>query len=78
MQFRVQCSLDNPLQGFTSVSAPNGSSSHESEATVQKPHVTCVTCLLTGAPPPGVHKHSQSLHRDLNFLTVCLHFLQLS
>ena len=71
MQFRVQCSLDNPLQGFTSVSAPNGSSSHESGATVPKPHVS-VTRLLTGAPPPGVHKHSQSLHRGLNFLTVCI------
>ena len=35
-----------------------------------KPHVS-VTCLLTGAPPPGVHKRSQSLHLGLNFVTVC-------
>ena len=71
MQFRVQCSLDNPLEGFTNVSAANGSLSHESGPTVQKPHVS-ITCLLTGAPPPGVHKHSQSLHRGLNFVTVCV------
>ena len=31
-----------------------------------------ITCLLTGAPPLGVHKNLQSLHRGLNFVTVCL------
>ena len=61
MQFRVHCSLDHPLKSFTSDSASNAS----------KPHVS-VTCLLTGAPPPGVHKCSQSLHRGLNFVTVCV------
>ena len=38
---------------------------------VDLPHVS-ITCLLTGAPPLGVHKHSQSLHRGLNFVTVCV------
>lgn len=71
IQFCVQCSLNNPLEGFASVLASSGSSSHESEASVPKPHIS-VTCLLTGAPPPGVHKHSQSLHHDLNFVTVCI------
>ena len=71
MQFRVQCSLDNPLEGFTTSPASNGSLSHESGPTVPKPHVS-ITCLLTGAPPLGVHKHSQSLHRGLNFVTVCV------
>ena len=71
MQFRVHCSLDNPLKGFTSDSAPNASLSHQSRQTASKPHVS-VTCLLTGAPPPGVHKCSQSLHRGLNFVTVCV------
>ena len=71
MQFHVQCSLDNPLKGFTSVLAPNASLSHESGQTASKPHVS-VTCLLTGAPSPGVHKRSQSLHRGLNFVTVCV------
>ena len=71
MQFRVQCSLDNPLEGFASVLASNGSSSHESGASVPKPQVS-VACLLTGAPPPGVHKRSQTLHRGLNFVTVCV------
>ena len=28
--------------------------------------------LLSGAPPPGVHKRSESLHRGLNFVTVCV------
>ena len=69
MQFRVQCSLDNPLKGFTSVSTPNASLSHESGQTTSEPHVS-VTCLVTGAPPPGVHKRSQSLHRRVNFVTV--------
>ena len=69
MQFRVQCSLDNPLNGFKSASATSGSVTHET--TVPKPHVS-VTCLLTGAPPLGVHKHSQSLHRGLNFVSVCV------
>ena len=36
-----------------------------------KPHVS-ITCLLTGEPPLGVHKHSQSLHHGLNFVTVCV------
>ena len=71
MQFRVQCSLDNPLEGFTTSPASNGTLSHESGPTVPKPHVS-ITCLLTGAPPLGVHKHSQSLHRGLNFVTVCV------
>ena len=71
MQFRVQCSLDNPLQGFANISVPNSSSSCESGSTAQKPHVS-ITCLLTGAPPLGVNKHSQSLHRGLNFVTVCV------
>ena len=71
MQFRVECSLDNPLEGFTTSPASNGSLSHESGPTVSKPHVS-ITCLLTGAPPLGVHKHSQSLHRGLNFVTVCV------
>ena len=71
MQFRVQCSLDNPLQGFANISVPNSSSSCESGSTAQKPHVG-ITCLLTGAPPLGVNKHSQSLHRGLNFVTVCV------
>lgn len=63
------CSLDNPLEGFASVSAPNGSLSHESGPIVPKPHVS-VTCLLTRAAPSGVQKHSQSLHRGLSFVTV--------
>ena len=71
MQFRVHCSLDNPLKGFTSDSAPNASLSHQSGQTASKPHVS-VTCLPTGAPPPGVHKRSQSLRRGLNFVTVCV------
>ena len=70
MQFRVQCSLDNPLSGFESNSAKNGTVTSDSETTVPKPHVS-VTCLLTEAPSPGVHKHSQSLHRGLNFVTIC-------
>ena len=76
MQFRVHCSLDNPLKGFTSDSAPNASLSHQSGQTASKPHVS-VTCLLTGAPPPGVHKFSQSLHRGLNLLQSVSPFLQL-
>ncbi|KAL9979530.1 hypothetical protein ACROYT_G017206 [Oculina patagonica] len=71
MQFRVQCSLDNPLQGFANISVPNSSSSCASGSTSQKPHVS-ITCLLTGAPPLGVLKHSQSLYRGLNFVTVCV------
>ena len=71
MQFHVQCSLDNPLEGFATSPASNGSLSHESGPTVPKPHVS-ITCLLTGAPPLGVHKRSQSLHRGLNFVTVCV------
>ena len=63
MQFCVQCSLE----GFVSILASNGSSSHERGTSVPKPHVS-VTCLLTG----GVHKRSQSLHRGLNFVTVCV------
>ena len=46
----------------------NGTVTHEGETTVPKPHVS-VSCLLTGAPSPGVHKHFQSLHRGLNFVT---------
>ena len=71
MRFHVYCSLDNPLKGFTSDSTPNASLSHQSRQTASKLHVS-VTCLLTGAPPPGVHKCSQSLHRGLNFVTVCV------
>ena len=71
MQFQVECSLDNPLNGFESISAMNGTVTHEGETTVPKPHVS-VTCLLIGAPSPRVHKHSQSLHRGLNFVTVCV------
>ena len=71
MQCHVQCSLDNPLEGFTTSPVSNGSLSHESRLTVPKPHVS-ITCLLTGAPPLGVHKHSQSLHHGLNFVTVCV------
>ena len=71
MQFCVQYSLDIPLEGFKNLSASNGSLSLEAGPTVPKPHVGS-TCLLTGAPPLGVHKHSQSLHRGLNFVTVCV------
>ena len=71
MQFHVQYSLNNPLEGFTILSAANGSLSHESGPTVPKPRVS-ITCLLTRAPPPGVHKRSQSLHRGLHFVTVCI------
>ena len=60
MQFRVQCSLDNPLEGFTNSPASNGTLSHEGGPTVPRPHVS-ITCLLTGAPPLGVHKHSHSI-----------------
>ena len=59
MQFCVQCSLDNVLEGFTTSPASHGSLSHESGPTVPKPHVS-IKCLLTGAPPLGVHKHLQS------------------
>ena len=52
VQFRVQCSLDNPLEGFTNFPASSGSLSHESGPTVPKPHVS-ITYLLTGAPPLG-------------------------
>jgi len=48
MQFRVQCSLDNPLEGFASISVPKSSSSCESGSTAQKPHVSII-CLLIGA-----------------------------
>ena len=48
MQFCVQCSLHNPLKGFTNVSAANGSLSYQSGPTVLEPHFT-ITCLLTGA-----------------------------
>ena len=71
MQFHAQCSLDNPLEGFTTSLASNGFLSHECGPTVPKPHAS-ITCLLTGAPPLGVHKHLQSLHRGLNFVTVCV------
>ena len=71
MQFRVQCSRDNPLEGFTTSPASNGPLSHESGPTVPKPHVS-ITCALTGAPPLGVHEHSQSIHLGLNFVTVCV------
>ena len=57
----VVCSLDNPLEGFARVSAPNGSLSRESGPIVPKPNVR-VTCLLTRAAP--------SLHRGLRFVTV--------
>ena len=40
MQFRVHCSLDNPLEGFTSDSVPNASLSHQSGQTAYKPHVS--------------------------------------
>ena len=73
MQFHAQCSLDNPLEGFTNFPASNGSLSHESRLTVPKPYFSII-CLLTGAPPPGIHKHLQSLHRGLNFVTVCVTF----
>jgi len=59
IQFRVQCSLDNPPEGFTNRSAANGSLSHESGPTVPKPHAS-ITCLLTEAPPLGVYKCSSS------------------
>ena len=71
MRFHVQCSLDNPLEGFTTFPASNGSLSHESGPTVPKPHDS-ITCLFTGVPPLGVHKHLQSLHLGLNFVTVCV------
>ena len=66
MQFRVQCSLDNPIESFTTSPASNGSLSHGSGPTVSKSHVG-ITYL-----PLGVHKHSQSLHRSLNFVAVCV------
>ena len=69
VQFIVQCLLDNPLKGLGSFSATNGSMTHHSESASPKPHVS-VTCLLTGAPPPGVSTRSQSLHRGLNFVKV--------
>ena len=31
-----------------------------------------MTCLLTRAPPAGVYKRSQYLHRGVNFVTVCV------
>ena len=71
MQFHVQCSLDNPLEGFATSPASNGSLSDESGPTVPEPHVS-ITCLLTGGPPLGAHKRSQSLHRGLHFVTVCV------
>ena len=54
MQFHVQYSLNNPLEGFTNLSAVSRSLSHESGPTVLKPHVS-ITYLLTGEPPLGVH-----------------------
>jgi len=69
MRFRVQCSLDNPLEGFASISAPKSASSCESGSTAQKPHVSII-CLITGAPPLGVNRRSQSLHCGLNFVIV--------
>ena len=71
MQFHEQCSLDNPLEGFTKVSAANGSLSNESRRTLLKPHVS-ITCLLTGGPSSGVHRHPQPVHRGLDFVTVCV------
>lgn len=38
---------------------------------MSKSHVS-VTCFLAGAPPLGVHKLSQSLHRGNNFIAVCV------
>lgn len=71
MQFLVQCSLENPLTGFESISAAPRSLQNEGKAATAKSHVS-ITCLLTGAMPPGLPKHSQPLHRGLTFVTVCL------
>ena len=64
-------SRGNPFKGFNSVLAPNASLSQESGATASTPHVS-LACLLTRAPPAGVHKRSQYLHRGFNFVTVCV------
>ena len=57
MYFKIACSLDNPSRGGL----------HQRDNT----HAG-VTCLLTGAPSPGIPFVSSKLNRGLNFVSVCL------
>ena len=57
MSFKIACSLDSPIRGGL----------HQRDNT----HAG-VTCLLTGAPSPGIPFTSSKLNRGLNFVSVCL------
>ena len=57
MSFNIACSLDSPIRGGL----------HQRDNT----HAG-VTCLLTGAPSPGIPFTSSKLNRGLNFVSVCL------
>ena len=59
MSFKIACSLDSPIRGGL----------HQRDNT----HAG-VTCLLTGAPSPGIPFTSSKLNRGLNFVFVCLTF----
>ena len=70
MQFTVPCSLDNPLTGFTSTTAPASHIPSNNSRDNNQPHVG-VTCLLTKTPLFGKPTSSYSLQRGLNLVTVC-------
>ena len=59
MSFKIACSLASPIRGGL----------HQRDNT----HAG-VTCLLTGAPSPGIAFTSSKLNRGLNFVSVCLTF----
>ena len=59
MSFKIACSLESPIRGGL----------HQRDNT----HAG-VTCLLTGAPSPGIPFTSSKLNRGLNFVSVCLTF----
>ena len=71
MQFTVPCSLDNPLTGFTSTTAPDSHAPSNNSCDNYQPHVG-ITCLLNKTPLFGKPTSSYSLQRGLNLVTVCL------
>ena len=57
MSFKIACFLDSPIWG----------------GLYQRDNTHAgVTCLLTGAPSPGIPFPSSKLNRGLNFVSVCL------
>ena len=64
----IQCPASNPAQMLTPQTTPSSTGSTCS------PSVSRVkaTCILTGMPTPLQDHHKISIHKGLNFITVCL------